>query len=143
MQPKLGDADDEALTCKRAKTSSSIISHGKLRNSSYYEASSGGCGDQEECESGGRNVSDDEQTPPLPTTPPTSESLEVGSCVFSHDNRFLAWSCGYGIVKIMKWEQSIYCKKPTASSSPPPPTESIAVGKSILAFSVFTKKNPT
>jgi WD40 repeat protein len=34
--------------------------------------------------------------------PTTNENLEVRACVFSPDQTYLAWSCGYGIVKIMK-----------------------------------------
>ena len=41
----------------------------------------------------------------------TNSNTEIWSCIFSPDNTHLAWSCGYGIVKIMKWSDSKFRKR--------------------------------
>lgn len=40
-----------------------------------------------------------------------NSNTEIWSCIFSPDNTHLAWSCGYGIVKIMKWSDSKFRKR--------------------------------
>ena len=44
-------------------------------------------------------------------TTTTNSNTEIWSCIFSPDNTHLAWSCGYGIVKIMKWSDSKFRKR--------------------------------
>jgi hypothetical protein len=39
----------------------------------------------------------------------SNSNIEVSSCVFSPDGIYLAWSCGYGLIKIMKWKND-FCE---------------------------------
>ena len=83
---------------------------GKLPNSSYYETTSAAqtmpiiriSSNQQQ-----------QQTPPLANQDQSSgtTNLYVRSCVFSPDGTHLAWTCGYGLVKIMKWKESTTRKR--------------------------------
>lgn len=61
----------------------------------------------------------------------TDSNTEIWSCVFSADNTHLAWSCGYGIIKLMRWSDSKFRKRtvsehdnssPQSQSPPKPPS---------------------
>ena len=72
-----------------------LINHGKLPNSSYYDIVA-------------RNSLPDNITSPNEPNSnqhqPNNTNLEIWSCAFSPCGEYLAWSCGYGIIKIKKWK---------------------------------------
>lgn len=85
---------------------------GKLPNSSYYETTSA-VQTTPIMRITNNNNQQQQQTPPLANQDQNSgnTNLYVRSCVFSPDGTHLAWTCGYGIVKIMKWKESTTRKR--------------------------------
>lgn len=113
MQPVLNDQNG-----LNSSNEFQIIALGKLPKSSYYDVLS---------RSASRPSPDEENLGVVPSTPTdqqpvpnshsTNDNLEVRSCVFSADHSYLAWSCGYGIIKIMKFKEDSTQTSPTSPSS--------------------------
>lgn len=128
---------------------SQIKYRGKLPLSSYYEL-----------ESNNRILinSTNIQTSPIRSQSPqqhqqqqaepiVNTNLYVRSCVFSPDGTHLAWTCGYGLVKIMKWKESSTRKRTISveTSAYNPPASPTKIKKeqndSLLTTPVVTNEN--
>lgn len=85
---------------------SNISFIGKLPNSSYYEKSSKVLNPKTQ------KIEEIPQVTSLQERPIIhDQNLFVRSCIFSRDNSHLAWTCGYKIVKIMKFKASESLKR--------------------------------
>jgi hypothetical protein len=106
MQPK--ESFDQS-----ASPVMSIVNHGKLSRSSYYDLPVNTNGYESNQMNSNNQEHMNEQQEHAMQVQQSNENLEVWSCMFSPDNSYLAWSCGHGIIKIMRWSKSCYCKKPS------------------------------
>ncbi|CAF0790797.1 unnamed protein product [Brachionus calyciflorus] len=78
-----------------------IINRGKLPNSSYFDICKKSQTQEDETLNDQRAELSQEQQQQEQNTQQTS-NISVWSCVFSPDYSHLAWSCGQGLVKVMK-----------------------------------------
>jgi hypothetical protein len=97
-----------------------IICKGKLAKSSYYDilsvtqSSNQVSNDNQNRDIESENYYQQQQQQQLESQTQqewtNNSNIEVSSCVFSPDGTYLAWSCGYGLIKIMKWKNDFYEK---------------------------------
>jgi hypothetical protein len=100
---------ESATTSTTAALPKVVINHGKLPRSGYFDLPS----DAQNSTTAvtGMNTNNQPNNEQIIPEQP-NENLEVWATGFSPDNSHLAWSCGHGIIKIMKWEKSCYSKQP-------------------------------
>lgn len=95
----------------------SIVPRGKLSNSCYFDVCTKSVQDTENATDHRTEIIEghNETTQNEPIQAQTS-NISVWSCVFSPDFNYMAWSCGHGLVKVMKCktksqESKFFCKK--------------------------------
>lgn len=75
-----------------------IKSQGKLVNSSYYSNSLSNKLIVDPAESLNNDITNNNVTV-------VNDSIKISCCVFSQDDSYLAWTCGYGLIKILNYKK--------------------------------------